>query len=346
MAVVVDVDTSVQEVEAEAPATVRAHPTGTSRLPVLTTVADYRRVAEDARAAGRRVGVVPTMGALHAGHCSLIERASEECDVVIVTLFVNPTQFGESADLVNYPRTFDADLDVAAAAGAAFVFAPSVDEMYPDGLRTVPVPPAAGAVTGQLEGASRPGHFDGVATVVPRLLEPAGRCRAYFGEKDFQQLTLVRRLLAELDLAVEVVGCDTVRDPDGLALSSRNVRMSPDERRAALALVRALRAGAEAMAVAVAVAGGSAVGPACEPACGDGAAVEAVMAAVIEAEPLVELDYAACVQADSLEPVGRLAPTVPVRLLVAAQVGPVRLIDNLDPRRPLPPLLAGHQTVR
>ena len=251
MAVVVDVDASVQEVVAEAPATVRARPTGTSRLPVLTTVADYRRVAEDARTAGRRVGVVPTMGALHAGHCSLIERASEECDVVIVTLFVNPTQFGESADLVNYPRTFDADLDVAAAAGAAFVFAPSVDEMYPDGLRTVPVPPAAGAVTGQLEGASRPGHFDGVATVVPRLLEPAGRCRADFGEKDFQQLTLVRRLVAELDLAVEVVGCHTVRDPDGLALSSRNVRMSPDERRAALALVRALRAGAEAMAVTV-----------------------------------------------------------------------------------------------
>jgi pantoate--beta-alanine ligase len=336
MAAVVDVDTTVKEAVADTPvpATARVHPSETSGLPVLTTVADYRRVAEDARAAGRRVGVVPTMGALHAGHCSLIERASEECDVVVVTLFVNPTQFGETSDLVNYPRTFGPDLDVAAAAGAAFVFAPSVDEMYPDGLQTVPVPPAVAAVTGQLEGASRPGHFDGVATVVPRLLEPAGRCRAYFGEKDFQQLALVRRLVVELDLRVEVVGCDTVRDTDGLALSSRNVRLSSDERHAALALARALRAGVDAMTSA----GGSARG--------DGATVTAAMAAVIEAEPLAELDYVACVQADSLEPVGRLDPTVPLRLLVAAQVGPVRLIDNLDPRRPLPPPLAGHQTVR
>ena len=201
MAVVVDVDASVQEVVADAPTTVRAP--ADRHVPTAGPY-DRRRLppsAEAARTAGRRVGVVPTMGALHAGHCSLIERASEECDVVVVTVFVNPTQFGEAADLVNYPRTFDADLDMAASAGAAFVFAPSVDEMYPDGLRTVAVPPAAAAVTGQLEGASRPGHFDGVATVVPRLLEPAGRCRAYFGEKDFQQLTLVRRLVAELDLA-------------------------------------------------------------------------------------------------------------------------------------------------
>jgi pantoate--beta-alanine ligase len=332
MAVVIDA--SVQEAVVDAPTTVRAPATRTFRLPVLTTVADYRRTAEAARAAGRRVGVVPTMGALHAGHCSLIERASEECDVVVVTVFVNPTQFGEAADLVNYPRSFEADLDMAAAVGAAFVFAPSVDEMYPDGLRTVPVPPAAAAVSGHLEGASRPGHFDGVATVVPRLLEPAGRCRAYFGEKDFQQLALVRRLVAELDLPVEVVGCNTVRDPDGLALSSRNVRLSPDERRGALALARALRAGAEAMTAAT--------GSAAE----DGAAVMAAMAAVIEAEPLLELDYVACVRADSLEPVGRFTRTVPLRLLVAAQVGPVRLIDNLDPWLPLPPALAGHQTVR
>ena len=159
------------------------------------------------------MGIVPTMGALHAGHRSLVERAAAECDAVIVTVFVNPTQFGENSDLINYPRTFEADLDVAAAAGASFVFAPSVDEMYPDGLQTVPVPPAAAAVARSLEGASRPGHFDGVATVVPRLLTPAGACRAYFGEKDFQQLALVRRLVTELGLPVEVVGCETVQRP-------------------------------------------------------------------------------------------------------------------------------------
>ncbi len=189
-------------------------------------------------------------------------------------------------------------------------------------------------MTRHLEGASRPGHFDGVATVVPRLLEPAGRCRAYFGEKDFQQLSLVRRLVAELDLPVEVVGCHTVRDPDGLALSSRNVRLSADERRAALALARALRAGAEAMTAAT--------GAPTE----KGAIVTEAMTAVIEAEPLVELDYVACVRADTLEPPGRLDWRLPLRLLVAARVGPVRLIDNLDPRLPVPPFLAGHQPVR
>lgn len=333
MAVVVDA--AVEQAQSGTPTSVGVRATATSRLPVLRTAAEYRRAADAVRAARGRVGVVPTMGALHAGHRSLVERATAECDAVIVTVFVNPTQFGENSDLVNYPRTFEADLDVAAAAGASFVFAPSVDEMYPDGPQTVPVPPAAAAVARPLEGASRPGHFDGVATVVPRLLTPAGACHAYFGEKDFQQLALVRRLVTELELPVEVVGCETVRDPDGLALSSRNVRLSPDERIAALALARALRIGAAAL---------TAHGENGENA--DGDTVTAAMAAVIDAEPLAELDYVACVRADTLEPVRRPDRSVPLRLLVAARVGPVRLIDNLDPHRTVPPSLAGHEPVR
>ncbi|MBV8464065.1 MAG: pantoate--beta-alanine ligase, partial [Acidimicrobiales bacterium] len=157
-------------------------------IPVLATVAAYGQAARSARAAGARVGVVPTMGALHAGHRALIERAAHECDMVVVTLFVNPTQFGETSDLDHYPRPFEADLDVAAAAGASFVFAPSDAEMYPEGLRSDALPADLADLAGRLEGASRPGHFAGVATVVPRLLAPAGPCHAYFGEKDFQQL--------------------------------------------------------------------------------------------------------------------------------------------------------------
>ena len=260
------------------------------------------------------------MGALHAGHRSLIERAARECGVVIVTIFVNPTQFGDAADLTNYPRTFDADLDVVSTAGGSFVFAPSVAEMYPDGLRSDRLPSGIAGLSRVLEGDSRPGHFDGVATVVPRLVAPAGPCRAYFGEKDFQQLALVRRLVRDLGLPVEVVGCATVRDSDGLALSSRNVRLSPQERRAALVLSRALRVGAGAIA-AGAVNGGE---------------VTRVMEAEVSAEPLAVLDYAAVVQADTFEPVTRWGDASSLRLLIAARVGPVRLIDNLDPRQPLP----------
>jgi pantoate--beta-alanine ligase len=331
MAVVAE--TATQETLAGAPAV--APTTGRPRtpdapLPVLRTVAGYRRAAGDARAVGRRVGVVPTMGALHAGHRSLIERAAGECDLVVVTIFVNPTQFGEAADLANYPRTFEDDVGVAAGAGASLVFAPDEAEMYPDGLQTDPLPAGVAALGRDLEGASRPGHFNGVATVVPRLLAPAGPCRAYFGEKDFQQLALVRRLVREQGFPVEVVGCQTVRDPDGLALSSRNVRLSPRERGAALVLSRALRAGAAKVRAGAR----------------DGEDVVAAMAAVVAAEPLIDLDYAALVRADSLEPVGPFDGTLPLRLVIAAGVGSVRLIDNLDPRRPLPAALAGHESAR
>ena len=294
-------------------------------VPVLRTVAEYRDVADAARSAGLRVGVVPTMGALHAGHRALIERAADECDVVVVTVFVNPTQFGEAADLDRYPRPFEADLEVSRAAGASHVFAPSDTEMYPGGLRSDTMPAALVELAGRLEGASRPGHFDGVATVVPKLLAPAGPSRAYFGEKDFQQLALVRMLVDGIGLPVEIVACETVREPDGVALSSRNVRLSAEERRAAVSLSRALRAGAEAMRD------------------GDAQpmAVEVAMAACFAKEPLTAPDYAVLVRADTLESIERIEDGVPLRLLVAARVGPVRLIDNLDPCHPLPPTLTG-----
>jgi pantoate--beta-alanine ligase len=292
-----------------------AGPSSASRLAVFETVDDYARALDAIRLSGRTVGVVPTMGALHEGHQSLIVEAARQCDVVAVSIFVNPTQFGDAADLDRYPRTFEADLDVIASAGAHLVFAPPVAEMYPDGpdgtATTVSVP----ALARRWEGASRPGHFDGVAVVVVKLLAAAGRCRAYFGEKDFQQLALVRQVVRDLSLPTEVVGCRTVRQDDGLALSSRNVRLSVEERRAAVALSRALRSGA-----ALVTQGET-----------DPDAVEAVMAQVVGLEPRVVLDYAVAVNADDLERATTCGPGRPLRLLIAATVGPVRLIDNLDP---------------
>jgi pantoate--beta-alanine ligase len=284
---------------------------------VVDTMAGLSARLDDERRQGRSVGVVLTMGALHRGHTALVGQAASECDTVAVSIFVNPTQFAETADLTNYPRTLGADVDAAGAAGAALVFAPTVDEMYPGW----PSPPATTVsvrgLAARWEGASRPGHFDGVATVVVKLLSGAGRCRTYFGEKDFQQLAVVRRATADLSLPVTVVGCPTVREADGLALSSRNVRLGPDERAAAPVLHRALCVGSAVLAAG-----------------GDRAAVERAMAAEVAAEPLVALDYAALVDARDLEPAADLGDDRPLRLLIAATVGPVRLIDNLDPRRP------------
>jgi pantoate--beta-alanine ligase len=302
-----------------APTTLAAPlPTALESRPVAVvgTLAEYAATLDAVRAAGGTVGLVPTMGALHPGHQSLIRRAADECDVVAVSVFVNPTQFGDAADLATYPRTLESDLEVVAAAGGGLVFAPSVMEMYPDGpdsvLTTVSVP----ALSGRWEGASRPGHFDGVATVVVKLLSATGRCRAYFGEKDFQQLAIVRRVARDLSQPVEVVGCPTVRDQDGLALSSRNERLSADERRAALVLSRALRAGSSLI----------------EQGEESPAVVEAMMARVVASEPSVALDYAVVVRADDLERTTTCATDHPLRLLMAATVGSVRLIDNLDPR--------------
>ena len=254
---------------------------------VLDRGDQLRKELDAVRAAGRTTGLVPTMGALHEGHASLIRRSAAECDVTAVTVFVNPLQFGPLEDFATYPRDLSADVAVAAGAGAGLLFAPPVEDMYPEGAPAVSV-----AVAGEdvLEGASRPGHFDGVVTVVAKLFNLAGPCRAYFGEKDWQQLRVVRRLVADLSFPVEVVACPTVRQADGLALSSRNARLSVAERRAATVLHRALTAAAGA---------------------GD---PRRVMAEVVATEPLATLDYA--------EAVGD-------RLLIAVRIGGVRLIDNI-----------------
>ena len=212
---------------------------------VLHTVAEWRALRAEHRAAGRRVGFVPTMGALHSGHTSLIQAARRECAVVLVSLFVNPTQFDEPHDFDKYPRTLDTDLALMEAAGVDVVFAPSIDEIYPNGTRYSVV---ENELSRELCGAHRPGHFSGMLTVVLKLLQIADADRAYFGEKDFQQLLLVRGMCAAFFLPTEIIGCPTVRDIDGLAKSSRNARLSSAERTLApqfhAALVSALSAAA------------------------------------------------------------------------------------------------------
>jgi pantoate--beta-alanine ligase len=262
---------------------------------VLDRGDQLRKELDAARALGRTVGLVPTMGALHDGHASLIRRSAAECDVTAVSVFVNPLQFDDPKDLAAYPADLDADLAVAGGAGATFLFAPSVDDMYPGGRPAVSV-----RVDGfdELEGASRPGHFDGVATVVAKLFNLAGPCRAYFGEKDWQQLQVVRRLAADLSFPVEVVACPTVREADGLACSSRNARLSPEERAAATVLHRALTTAALSMAAGEC----------------NTEFVRRIMVNVVAKEPLATLDY---------------AEVRPDRLLIAARIGDVRLIDNL-----------------
>jgi pantoate--beta-alanine ligase len=279
---------------------------------VAETVAACRAVLDRARAVGGLVGLVPTMGALHEGHTSLMTRARAECDVVAVSIFVNPLQFGDPEDIAHYPRTLERDLEVCAASGVDVVFVPSVAEMYPSWPTAPSTTVSVRGVSEVWEGASRPGHFDGVATVVAKLFTIAGPCRAYFGLKDFQQLAVVRRMARELSLPVQVVGCPIVREADGLALSSRNVRLSAAERSAATVLSQALAAGRAALADGER----------------SGGAVACALEAVAAAEPLVALDYAVLVEADTLDEVATVTDQGSLRLLIAAQVGPVRLIDN------------------
>ena len=279
-------------------------------MQVISTKSEFREHLETVRALGRTVGLVPTMGALHEGHLSLLRAAANDCDVVALTIFVNPLQFGAGEDLDAYPRPLERDLELAEAAGADVVFTPTTDEMYPEPtLTNVHVD----RLTSSMEGASRPTHFDGVTTVVTKLFNIAGPCRAYFGEKDFQQLAVVRRMVADLDQPVVIVGCPIVRENDGLAMSSRNVYLSSTEREAATVISRALRAGA-----AMVEAGES-----------DPSVIEAHMASIIEAEPLAALDYAAVVNPESLLTPDRLVSGTTVRLLMVAQLGTPRLLDNL-----------------
>jgi len=275
---------------------------------VVTTIAEVRAATDRARATGRSVGFVPTMGYLHEGHVSLMAAARRTDDLVVASVFVNPLQFGAGEDLAAYPRDLDRDVTLAEGAGVDLVFAPPVEEMYPRPLLTTV---AVAEITDRFEGASRPTHFAGVATVVAKLFAIVGPCRAYFGEKDWQQVCVVRRMAADLSLPVDVVACPTDREPDGLARSSRNVYLSVEERAAAPVLHRALRQGAARV----------------EAGERDPAAVEAVMAAMVAAEPLVDLDYVAAVEADTLASPERLAGEI--RLLVAARVGRPRLLDNV-----------------
>jgi pantoate--beta-alanine ligase len=279
-----------------------------ARMQVTATIAETRAALDAARAEGRTVGLVPTMGYLHRGHVSLMARARAECDVVAASIFVNPLQFGAGEDLGTYPRDLPGDTAAAEAAGVDLLFTPDVSEMYPVPAATSVVVPELAAT---MEGAARPTHFAGVATVVAKLFNIAGPGRAYFGEKDFQQLAIVRRMAADLSFPVEVVGCPIVREADGLALSSRNVYLTADERSAAPVLHRALQAG-----VAAIVAGER-----------DPAAVRALVAEIVAAEPLAELDYAEVVDAASLARPDGLRGDV--RLLVAARFGRPRLLDNL-----------------
>ena len=277
---------------------------------VLSTKSEFREHLEAVRALGRTVGLVPTMGALHEGHLSLIRAAVADCDVVALTIFVNPLQFGAGEDLSAYPRPLERDLELAEDAGADVVFTPSTEEMYPEPtLSTVHIE----QLTAGMEGASRPTHFDGVTTVVTKLFNIAGPSRAYFGEKDFQQLAVVRRMTTDLDQPVTVIGCPIVREADGLAMSSRNVYLSAPEREAATVINRALRAGAAMIAAGER----------------DPSVVEAHMASIIEAEPLAELDYAVVVDPESLETPAELVSGTTARLLMVAKVGTPRLLDNL-----------------
>jgi pantoate--beta-alanine ligase len=274
----------------------------------VATIAELRELLDAERAGGRRVGFVPTMGYLHDGHASLVRAARRATDVVVVSLFVNPLQFGPGEDLDAYPRDLARDTALAEAAGADLLFTPSVDEMYP---RPVLTTVSVAEVSEPLEGAARPGHFAGVATVVAKLLAIVGPCAVYFGEKDFQQVAVVGRMVSDLSLPVDVVAGPTRREPDGLAMSSRNAYLTPDERAAAPVVHRALAAGA-----ALVLAGER-----------DPAAVRALMAQIIEAEPLARLDYAEVVDADSFTVPDPLAGNL--RLLAAVRFGRARLIDNV-----------------
>lgn len=302
-------------------------------IQLVTTVAGLR--AESARLLGAKRGVsqglVPTMGALHEGHAALARAAVENNDVVVASIFVNPLQFGDAVDLDRYPRTLDADLALLEGQDVDLVFAPTVEEVYPGGEPLVRI--TSGRLGDKWEGASRPGHFDGALTVVAKLLHygipaaglPAGAAagpqrgslpayRAYFGQKDAQQLALVRRMVSDLDFPVEIVGVPTVRAEDGLALSSRNRFLSGDERDAALVLSRALRLLEERANAHEPLDLGSAL-------------------ALVESQPLVELDYFDVVDPGTLEPMAENCRETPFRgdalALIAAKVGPVRLIDNV-----------------
>jgi pantoate--beta-alanine ligase len=274
----------------------------------VTTAADMQRIAEAARGAGRSVGCVPTMGALHAGHLSLLARCRAENDLCIMTLFVNPLQFDRPDDLARYPRDTERDARLAREAGADAIYAPTADAMYPQGYATrVTVE----GLTDRWEGAARPGHFGGVATVCTKLFTACRPHRAYFGQKDYQQTLVVRRLVMDLDLGLEIRVLPTVREADGLALSSRNVLLGANERRQAVVLSRALSAAAASVRAGLCDAG----------------QVRTALEEQIRTAPLARVEYAAVCDPETLEPLATIAGRAVA--LVAARFGTTRLIDNM-----------------
>ena len=276
-------------------------------MQIIHTIAEIRSLVTAWRREGQRVGLVPTMGALHAGHLSLVEASRISCAATVVTIFVNPTQFGPNEDFSKYPRTLDADLAALAPFGVGAVFVPSVEAMYPPGATAYV---DAGTVAEPLEGACRPGHFRGVATIVLKLFNAIPADAAFFGQKDYQQTLVVRRMVADLDVPIEIVVCPIVRDPDGLAKSSRNVYLSPSERKRALSLSRALRH------AEMRVAAGE-----------RRADVLLAEAREILAQAGVDsVDYIALADPETLAPIATLQG--PAVLAIAARVGKTRLIDN------------------
>jgi pantoate--beta-alanine ligase len=276
-------------------------------MELIHTVAWMKQVARQARAEDRMLGFVPTMGALHEGHFSLVRAAKQQCSPVVVSLFVNPKQFGPTEDFQKYPRSFDADRSSLEKLGVDYLFAPPPEEMYPRGFRTAVI---VEGLSDHLEGRSRPGHFRGVATVVLKLLEIVQPRFAYFGRKDAQQVRIIQQMAADLDLDTQIVACPIVREPDGLALSSRNLYLKNGDRHAATVLYRALDA------VRREIAAGQR----------DSVQLMVVLRKLIESEPRVALDYAEIVDAETLEPVVTLRDTC--YIVLAVFVGGTRLIDN------------------
>ncbi len=277
-------------------------------METIHTIEWMKQVARQARAEGRPAGFVPTMGALHEGHMSLVHAAMAECQPVVASIFVNPAQFGPGEDLQKYPRTLDADRVRLEEAGVSYLFAPEASEMYPQGFRTwVNVE----GLSDRLEGRVRPGHFRGVTTVVLKLLEIVQPQKAFFGRKDAQQARLIQQMARDLHLDSEIIVCPIVREPDGLAMSSRNAYLSPDERRAATVLHRSLDSARRAI----------------EHGERDALRLTAAMREIIGSEPLAQTDYVELVDAETLEPVTRLRRTC--LALLAARFGATRLIDNL-----------------
>jgi pantoate--beta-alanine ligase len=264
--------------------------------------------ARQARAESRIIGLVPTMGALHEGHTSLIQRARQDCSPVIASIFVNPKQFGPKEDLAKYPRSLEADSEKLSAAGVDALFLPEAAEIYPPGFSTYV---SVEGLSDKLEGRSRPGHFRGVATVVLKLLEIVQPHYAYFGRKDAQQVRIISQMARDLNLDTEIVACPIVREADGLAQSSRNAYLSPAERKAATGLHRALDAARSELAAGVR----------------DALQLQTVMRRVLEAEPMATIDYAEIVAADTFEPIVRVAR--PCYAVLAVFLGKTRLIDNL-----------------